>query len=131
MRRGGDSGNAASARCAGAWPRVCSVRALVSPRFQVSPYMRGYAPTDAGPAGPMPQDATARDVLALIEALGARSAVLVGHDFGAIAAYGAASIAPHRVRLLIALSIPHPATLRATVTATARKVARGGAALLL
>jgi len=77
----------------------------------VSPYLRGYHPT-AIPDRDADQETLAHDVLALIEALGAREAVVIGHDFGATAAYGAAALGPDRVTKLFALAIPHPATLR-------------------
>jgi pimeloyl-ACP methyl ester carboxylesterase len=39
---------------------------------------------------------------------------VIGHDFGAAAGYGAAALEPARVKLLVTLGIPHPATLRPT-----------------
>ena len=68
----------------------------------VAPYMRGYAPT-----GPSPDEKyfgvhLGLDVVALIEALGYDDAVVLGHDWGAAAAYGAAVLAPERVSKLIA-----------------------------
>ena len=77
----------------------------------VSPYMRGYHPTEI-PAADADQETLARDPLALIEALGAREAVVIGHDCGAAAAYGAAAIGPDRVKNLVVIGIPHPATLK-------------------
>lgn len=44
----------------------------------------------------------------LIEALGEQRAIVVGHDFGAGAAYAAAALQPERVRLLVTMAIPHP-----------------------
>ncbi|HZS37444.1 MAG TPA: alpha/beta hydrolase [Polyangia bacterium] len=79
----------------------------------VSPFMRGYHPTQV-PARDADLETIARDALALIEALGESSAVVIGHDWGATAAYGAAAIAPARVRKLFTIAIPHPATLRPT-----------------
>ena len=76
----------------------------------VSPWLRGYAPT-AIPPRDTDLETLARDALALIEALGETSAVIVGHDWGAAAAYAAASLAPARVSRLVAIAIPHPATL--------------------
>lgn len=76
----------------------------------VSPFMRGFHPT-ALPDHDATQETLARDALALIEALGEESAVVVGHDWGATAAYGAAAMAPGKIRTLITLAIPHPATL--------------------
>jgi pimeloyl-ACP methyl ester carboxylesterase len=46
----------------------------------------------AAPDGSYRALATGQDVLALIEALGAEQADLIGHDFGARAAYAAASL---------------------------------------
>ncbi|AKK26640.1 alpha/beta fold hydrolase [Mycobacterium sp. EPa45] len=76
----------------------------------VSPFMRGYHPTAVPTADP-DQETLARDVLALITALGASEAVLIGHDWGAAAVYGAAALRPDRVSKLMTVAIPHPATL--------------------
>jgi pimeloyl-ACP methyl ester carboxylesterase len=80
----------------------------------VSPYLRGYHPS-AIPARDTDQETLARDPLALIDALGARDAIVIGHDFGAAAAYGAAALGPDRVKKLFVIGIPHPATLRPTL----------------
>src|SRR5262249_29070918 len=42
------------------------------------------------------------------------SAIVVGHDWGAAAAYGAANLAPEKVRFLVTVAIPHPRSLRPT-----------------
>ncbi|WP_445169206.1 alpha/beta fold hydrolase [Mycolicibacterium sp. Dal123E01] len=76
----------------------------------VSPFMRGYHPSEVPSVDPS-QETLARDALALISALGASEAVVIGHDWGASAAYGAAALGPDRVSKLIAVAIPHPATL--------------------
>lgn len=77
----------------------------------VSPFMRGYHPT-AIPDHDADQETLARDPLALIDALGAGDAIIIGHDWGAAAAYGAAALDPDRVQKLFVLAIPHPAALR-------------------
>jgi len=77
----------------------------------VSPFMRGYSPTEAPPRDAH-AETLARDTLALIDALGAKDAILVGHDWGAAAVYGASALGADRVRKLIAVGIPHPATLK-------------------
>jgi pimeloyl-ACP methyl ester carboxylesterase len=77
----------------------------------VSPFMRGYHPS-AIPDRDPDQETLARDPLALIEALGAPGAVVIGHDWGASAAYGAAALGPDRVQKLITIAIPHPAALK-------------------
>lgn len=80
----------------------------------VSPFMRGYYPS-AIPNRDPDQETLARDPLALIEAFGARDAVLIGHDWGAAAAYGAAALAPERVKKLFVIGSPHPATAKPSV----------------
>src|SRR5262252_2808385 len=58
----------------------------------VAPFMRGYAPTAVPADGAYDVGALAADAVALHEALGGdREAVLIGHDWGAEAAYAAAS----------------------------------------
>ena len=48
----------------------------------------------------------------LLDAAGAERAHIIGHDWGASAAYGAAALHPHRVTKLFAIGIPHPAALK-------------------
>jgi pimeloyl-ACP methyl ester carboxylesterase len=73
----------------------------------VAPAMRGYWPEGAAPDGSYRAAATGTDVIALIAALGADQADLIGHDFGARAVYAAASLEPARVRKLVGLAVPH------------------------
>lgn len=77
----------------------------------VSPFMRGYHPS-AIPDHDPDQETLARDPLALIDALDAQDAIVIGHDWGASAAYGAAALGPDRVRKLFVIGIPHPAALK-------------------
>lgn len=73
----------------------------------VAPFSRGYAPTDVPADGRFQTGALARDANALHEALGGDDrAVLVGHDWGAQATYGAASSAPDRWRRVVAMAVP-------------------------
>jgi pimeloyl-ACP methyl ester carboxylesterase len=77
----------------------------------VAPFMRGYAPTAIPADGCFTTGALVADAIALHEALGGdERAVLIGHDWGAEAAYGAAAFAPDRFRRLVTLAIP-PAAL--------------------
>ena len=60
----------------------------------VAPYMRGYAPTDPAPHGDYSAGALGSDAVALADVLSgtldvAGGPVLVGHDWGAVAAYAA------------------------------------------
>jgi pimeloyl-ACP methyl ester carboxylesterase len=80
----------------------------------VSPFMRGYHPS-AIPDRDADQETLARDPLALIDALGADDAIVIGHDWGASAAYGAAGLGPDRVKKLITIAIPHPGALKPTL----------------
>jgi pimeloyl-ACP methyl ester carboxylesterase len=77
----------------------------------VAPYMRGYAPTAIpGDANYYPA-ALSSDACALHEALGGDGdAVLIGHDWGAAAVWGAAADA-ERWRRLVAMSAPHLGSL--------------------
>jgi pimeloyl-ACP methyl ester carboxylesterase len=79
----------------------------------VSPFLRGYHPS-AIPSRDTDLETTARDALGLVEALAEKNAIVIGHDWGAIAAYGAASLDPSRVRKLFVLAIPHPAAIQPT-----------------
>jgi pimeloyl-ACP methyl ester carboxylesterase len=78
----------------------------------VTPFTRGYFPTAVPEDGRYDSETLGRDLLALIEALGERHAIVVGHDWGASAAYAAATLDPSRVRFLVTVAIPHPASLR-------------------
>jgi pimeloyl-ACP methyl ester carboxylesterase len=73
----------------------------------VAPFMRGYAPTGVPADGRYQTGALARDANALHEALGGdERAVVIGHDWGAQATYGAAVSAPERWRKVVAMAVP-------------------------
>lgn len=78
----------------------------------VAPYLRGYPPSEAPADGDYSVLRLGNDILALIEALGERQAIVVGHDWGAFAAYAAANLNPGRVLKLVTAAIPHPGALR-------------------
>jgi pimeloyl-ACP methyl ester carboxylesterase len=59
---------------------------------------------------------TAEDVLALLDAVGHKSAHVVGHDLGGLVAWALAAWHPERVRTLTVLSTPHPAALTRAMT---------------
>jgi pimeloyl-ACP methyl ester carboxylesterase len=73
----------------------------------VAPFMRGYAPSGlAGDEG-YSLGSLVADAVALHEALdGDEQSVLIGHDWGAEATYGAGAFAPERFRKLVTLAIP-------------------------
>ncbi|MBN1093735.1 alpha/beta hydrolase [Blastococcus sp. TML/M2B] len=73
----------------------------------VAPFSRGYAPTAVPADGRYQTGALARDAVALHDALGGDDrAVLIGHDWGAQATYGAAVSAPERWRKVVAMAVP-------------------------
>jgi pimeloyl-ACP methyl ester carboxylesterase len=95
------------------WDRTRSVLAAAGFRA-VSPWMRGYVPTEIPRDGDVGQDTLGRDVLALIDALGSDDAIVVGHDWGASACFSAAGLDPSKIRLLVTLAVPHPGGLLPT-----------------
>jgi len=86
---------------------------LAKPGFYVvSPYLRGYAPSEIPSQDAFDAQTLGRDVLGLIAAFGKQDADIVGHDWGALSVYAAAALEPKRIRRMVALVIPHPATLK-------------------
>jgi pimeloyl-ACP methyl ester carboxylesterase len=73
----------------------------------VAPDQRGYGETDA-PDAIEAYDAVelAADAAGLIAALGEKSAIVVGHDWGAPVAWHTALLHPDKVRAVVGLSIP-------------------------
>ena len=74
----------------------------------VAPDMRGYGQTEAPEA--IDQYTLLHlvgDMVALLDALGAESAVVAGHDWGAPVAWHAALMRPDRFRAVIGLSVPY------------------------
>jgi pimeloyl-ACP methyl ester carboxylesterase len=68
--------------------------------------MRGYAPTGPAPSGDYSIASLAADVDAVLAALGATDAIVVGHDWGAAAALAAATSPTARFSRLVAISVP-------------------------
>ena len=71
----------------------------------VAPFLRGYAPSEASSRDTTTRD-LGEDTIALIGALRAQRAHLVGHDWGAEAVYAAVGLAPERVITLTAIGFP-------------------------
>jgi pimeloyl-ACP methyl ester carboxylesterase len=95
------------------WDRTLPALAAAGYRA-VAPFTRGYFPTEIPADGVYDSDTLGKDALALIEALGAKTAVVIGHDWGASAAYAAAALGPERVRLLVTMAVPHPTSIKPT-----------------
>ena len=87
------------------------IPALVEAGFRVvAPDMRGYNLSDKPPGVRAYRvELLARDVQRLIRTCGEGTADVVGHDWGAIAAWIAAMRYPERVERLAILNVPHPA----------------------
>jgi pimeloyl-ACP methyl ester carboxylesterase len=77
----------------------------------VVPYLRGFHPVTFSDRG-FSSSEQADDVALLLDALGEPSAVVIGHDFGASMAYGAATKYPDRVTKIVAIGIPHPLAIK-------------------
>ena len=70
----------------------------------VAPFMRGYAPTQAPKDGKYQAVLMCRDVLGIIDSLGAENAYLIGNDWGAGAVTGATVLAPEKVNKLVTIA---------------------------
>jgi pimeloyl-ACP methyl ester carboxylesterase len=85
------------------------IEAIAAAGFRViAPGQRGYADTEA------PLDTTSYDILnltgdlvGLVNALGEKQAILMGHDWGSIVAATAALLRPDLFRALTLLSVPY------------------------
>jgi len=78
----------------------------------VAPFTRGYAPTDLAPNDRYLIADLVDDVLALHTALGGDDrAVLIGHDWGAVATWAVTAAEPTRFARYVALSVPPPGAL--------------------
>lgn len=76
----------------------------------VAPWMRGYHPTGLAPDGQYQCATLSLDALALLDALGGdERSVIIGHDWGSVAASGAGSLAPDRMSRLVCMAVPQNA----------------------
>jgi len=88
-----------------AWQGVMAT--LDPDRFRiVLPYLRGFGRSTVKPGAPLTgqQAALSRDIIGLLDALRINTCHLVGHDWGAKAAYGVAVLAPTRLLTLTTLA---------------------------
>ena len=78
----------------------------------VAPWLRGYAPTSVPADGHYQSAVLGLDACALHAALdGGDDAVLIGHDWGALAAYAAVQEPSTTWRRMVTMAVPPPATL--------------------
>ncbi len=74
----------------------------------VAPDMRGYGATDAPPnVEDYNIEEITSDMVGVLDALGEETAVMVGHDWGAIVAWQTVLRYPERFPALIAMSVPY------------------------
>ncbi len=90
----------------------------------VAPHMRGLGPSSKAPDRRYLYALLGEDVLGLIDAFGAETAHLYGHDFGALACYAAAQLGPDRIEHLITASVPPPRTFLHNLPKQPRQFAR-------
>src|SRR5262249_5319827 len=90
---------------------------LAAAGFRVSaPGQRGYNLSDKPPrVRDYATDALARDVVRLIDGLGAGTAAVVGHDWGGAVAWWVGIRHPDRVSRLAVLNCPHPLAMQAAL----------------
>jgi pimeloyl-ACP methyl ester carboxylesterase len=78
----------------------------------VAPFLRGYAPSAVPADGRYDTGTLALDACALHESLGGRDdAVIIGHDWGAFATYGAAAAEPQRWRRVVTAAVAPQASM--------------------
>jgi pimeloyl-ACP methyl ester carboxylesterase len=109
---------------AGEWDEVTPALHAAGLRTY-APDQRGYSPQarpEAVEAYRIPE--LVADAAALLDALGVTAAHVVGHDWGAIVAWGLAAAHPDRVRTLTAVSVPHPAAMAHALATDTRQKAR-------
>lgn len=73
----------------------------------IAPFMRGYYPSAVPADGDYSVTTLAQDLLDLITALGEQSAIVIGHDWGGMAAFTAANMQPEKISKLVVASAPH------------------------
>jgi pimeloyl-ACP methyl ester carboxylesterase len=96
------------------WPELWyswrhQLSALANAGFRaVAPDMRGFGETDApADVGQYTILHTVGDIVALLRALDAERAIIVGHDWGAPIAWTAAMLRPDLFPAVVAMSVPH------------------------
>jgi pimeloyl-ACP methyl ester carboxylesterase len=95
----------------------------------LAPWMRGYAPSVL--TGPYHADQLASDALAIARAAGGGRFALVGHDWGAVAAWQAASRRPPDLACAVTMAVPHPLAFLDHAARAPSQLARSRYMLLL
>ena len=86
---------------------TAQLKALATAGYHaVAPYKRGFAPGDTVINAVQHAALYMQDAAALVDAFGEEQVILIGHDWGAGAAYGVAKLMPEKVKGLITMAIP-------------------------
>lgn len=93
------------------WSKLAPAIAAMGYRV-VTPFLRGYGASEIPESGRFGVTELAGDALGLISALGYDDAIVIGHDWGGMAAYVAANTDPDKVSRLVTLAMPHPASIK-------------------
>lgn len=107
------------------------IPALAAAGYRVwAPDQRGYNLSDK-PEGVSSYaiDHLARDVIGLIRAAGQESAVVIGHDWGAMVAWRVAERYPTCVDKLVVMNVPHPDVMAGNLRHNPRQLLRSWYAL--
>jgi pimeloyl-ACP methyl ester carboxylesterase len=89
----------------------------------VAPWMRGYSPSPL--EGPYSMRRIGADLAAIARALSpSRPAMVVGHDWGAVATYEALSSHPGVFARAVTMAVPHPLAFAANVRRYPRQLGR-------
>lgn len=90
----------------------------------VAPDLRGYGLTGGSKdVADYAITTLVGDITGLMDALGEKTCVLAGHDFGAVLAWNAALLAPERFKAIVALSVPYNQRRDSPPVAAIRRVA--------
>lgn len=80
----------------------------------IAPDLRGFGDSDKPrEVGAYAVPTLVSDVVGMLDGLGVERAHVVGHDWGAVLAWGLAALLPDRVDRLVAISVGHPSAFAA------------------
>lgn len=95
------------------WDPVATRLASLGYRV-IAPWLRGYHADTVVPGRAYAVDVLGDDLVRLLAAACDRPAVAVGHDWGAMAVWAAANLAPARLAAIVPVAIPHARALPPT-----------------
>jgi pimeloyl-ACP methyl ester carboxylesterase len=73
----------------------------------IAPWQRGYPPSQTGSDIDYFPQRLIEDATALVEFSGRDDVILLGHDWGAMACFGAAQQVPEKIAVMIVIAVPH------------------------